>query len=316
MNYLHHHPEFSSLLNILAEETGIQAGLIEKDYWIMHVLYGLQKQGYTFELKGGTSLSKGFKIIDRFSEDIDLHIHPRPELDVDENKNHTKEHQVLSRKKFYDLLEKEIAIAGIASVKRDTAFDDTRYYRSGGIRLHYEGKMPAVEGIKEGILLEAGFDIVVPNEPCTISSWAYERAIQDLGKEIIDNTAKDVMCFLPEYTFVEKLQTIAKIFRQELEDGKERSNFLRQYYDVYSLLKQKRVLDFIGTEAYYKHKEQKFRGALSDIQLGKEEAFLLSKREERNKLKARYIKTKTLYYRGQPDFDEVLSVINEHMGRF
>ncbi|MEA2882414.1 MAG: hypothetical protein QOH32_1670, partial [Bradyrhizobium sp.] len=42
-----------------------------KDYWIMHSLYGLQKLGLIFELKGGTSLSKGFKIIDRFSEDID-----------------------------------------------------------------------------------------------------------------------------------------------------------------------------------------------------------------------------------------------------
>jgi predicted nucleotidyltransferase component of viral defense system len=42
----------------------------------MHVLYGLKNQGLAFELKGGTSLSKGYKIIKRFSEDIDIYIHP------------------------------------------------------------------------------------------------------------------------------------------------------------------------------------------------------------------------------------------------
>lgn len=61
VEYLHNHKQFADLLRIIEDETGIQAGLIEKDYWIMHTLYGLQKQGYEFELKGGTSLSKGFK---------------------------------------------------------------------------------------------------------------------------------------------------------------------------------------------------------------------------------------------------------------
>jgi predicted nucleotidyltransferase component of viral defense system len=67
--YLHQHREFSNLLRIVEDETKILAGLVEKDYWIMHVLYRLKKQGYKFQLKGGTSLSKGFGIIHRFSED-------------------------------------------------------------------------------------------------------------------------------------------------------------------------------------------------------------------------------------------------------
>ncbi|MHB1921753.1 MAG: nucleotidyl transferase AbiEii/AbiGii toxin family protein [Chitinophagaceae bacterium] len=33
----------------------------------MHALYSLQQQGIEFELKGGTSLSKGYALIDRFS---------------------------------------------------------------------------------------------------------------------------------------------------------------------------------------------------------------------------------------------------------
>src|SRR5438876_7280173 len=59
-DYLHKHPQFPDLIRIVAEEKGIAPALVEKDYWIMHCLYGLQHLGLTFELKGGTSLSKGF----------------------------------------------------------------------------------------------------------------------------------------------------------------------------------------------------------------------------------------------------------------
>jgi len=57
--YLHQRKDFVDLINVIAEERGIEPFLVEKDYWIMHVLYGLRKQGFDFELKGGTSLSKG-----------------------------------------------------------------------------------------------------------------------------------------------------------------------------------------------------------------------------------------------------------------
>lgn len=83
--YLHEREDFPELLRILEEETSILAALIEKDYWIMHCLYGLKKQGYNFQLKGGTSLSKGFDLIDRFSEDIDIHINPPIEAGINEN---------------------------------------------------------------------------------------------------------------------------------------------------------------------------------------------------------------------------------------
>ena len=79
-DYLHKHPQFPDLIRIVAEEKGIAPALVEKDYWIMHSLYGLQQLGLKFELKGGTSLSKGHGIIYRFSEDIDIRIEPPPEL--------------------------------------------------------------------------------------------------------------------------------------------------------------------------------------------------------------------------------------------
>src|SRR5215831_19681709 len=96
-DYLHNHPQFSDLIRIVAEERGIDPALVEKDYWIMHCLYGLQQLGLTFELKGGTSLSKGFQIINRFSEDIDIRIEPPPDRDVKTGRNQTSPAQVKSR---------------------------------------------------------------------------------------------------------------------------------------------------------------------------------------------------------------------------
>jgi len=160
--YLHQHPQFADLLTIVAEAKGILPTLVEKDYWIMHVLHGLKKQGLKFELKGGTSLSKGYGIIHRFSEDIDIHIHPPAELRVEVNPKKTKEQHVLSRKGFFDWLAANLQINGIEKVERDTAFDDEDAYRSGGIRLLYDSLTEPITGVKSGILLEAGF---VPSHP-------------------------------------------------------------------------------------------------------------------------------------------------------
>src|SRR4030081_4123786 len=95
-DYLHNHPEFADLLRIVAQEKGIDPALIEKDYWIMHCLYGLQQLGLSFELKGGTSLSKGFQIIDRFSEDIDIRIDPPADRQVKTGPNQNKPAHVQS----------------------------------------------------------------------------------------------------------------------------------------------------------------------------------------------------------------------------
>ena len=55
-------------------ETGRPAHLLEKDVWVVWVLRALFESPLATDLtfKGGTSLSKVYKVIDRFSEDIDL----------------------------------------------------------------------------------------------------------------------------------------------------------------------------------------------------------------------------------------------------
>ena len=313
MDYLHNHKDFNDLLRILEEEKKILAALIEKDYWIMHILNGLKKQGFDFELKGGTSLSKGYKIIDRFSEDIDIHIKPLAEKKVDDNPDNNKKGNVQLRKEFYDWLAEEIKIDGIVTVERDTTFDDPKYYRSGGIRLRYDSKTTAVEGLKEGILLEVGFDTVTPNTKLNISSWALEKAKENTSIKVNDNTAYEIICYHPGYTFVEKLQTIATKFRQEQTSGELKTNYMRQYYDVYCLLGNEEVIKFIGTTEYTAHKNIRFPKKDLEAPISANEAFLLTSDELREEFRGRYKATANLYYKGQPDFDLLIERINKHL---
>src|SRR5262249_38862420 len=141
--------------------------------------------------------------------------------------------------------------------ERDTAFDDEKM-RSGGIRLRYPTNVSALEGLREGVLLEAGFDTGAPNEPKDISSLLYDQAAAK-GGAIIGNRAKGVPCYDPRYTFVEKLQTISTKYRKQQETGESPVAFMRHYYDVSCLLNRPDVQDFIGTEEYIAHKKERFR---------------------------------------------------------
>lgn len=311
--FLHEHTNFTDLLTIVASEMGIDPSLVEKDYWIMHSLYGLAACGLTFKLKGGTSLSKAFGIIHRFSEDIDLQIDPPEDMDVKTSKNHDRPAHRAGREGFYDQLANTIRIDGISDVQRDKEFDDVPNYMSGGIRLTYPSKTAALEGVKPGILLEAGFDTVEPHEPVTISSWAYDRAAK-AGVDVRDNRAFGVRCYHPGYTFVEKLQAISTKYRRFCEGVPLPPNFLRHYYDVYCLLEDERVLAFIGTGPYHAHKERRFPKADNRV-ISKNEAFVLTDASHREHLAAAYGRSRSLYYRGQPPFNDIIDRIAGHRDR-
>lgn len=67
MTLLHELSDFNDLLAVVGDMRKIDPGLVEKDDWIMHSLWGLQQLKYKFELKGGTSLSKGLGLIHRLT---------------------------------------------------------------------------------------------------------------------------------------------------------------------------------------------------------------------------------------------------------
>ena len=316
LDFIHNDPEFKELLSIVSSQKGIDITLVEKDYWIMHALYSLQQQGIEFELKGGTSLSKGYGLIHRFSEDIDIHIRTNFGLGIEgkEDKPEVRE----ARKEFYDVLANSLLIDGIIEITRDHEFDDTEKYRSGGIRLYYQSHTPTIDGLKAGILLEAGFDNVTPNKPIDISSWIWDHLVSiNASSNYINNTAVGVECYHPGYTLIEKLQTIVRKYRNKDNPGaSDDKNFMRQYYDVYCLLGNSDVVEFIGSPEYAKHKSIRIKGADNLIQLKEHPALLLSEQEVRESFKKRYLSTSKLYYKGQPSFEEILERIKSNLHKF
>ena len=90
---------------VAAAKLNIRPQLIEKDFWvcwILKVLFSLQEIGEHLTFKGGTSLSKCYNVIRRFSEDIDVSIErsflsstrviePDKEKSNNENKRRLKE---------------------------------------------------------------------------------------------------------------------------------------------------------------------------------------------------------------------------------
>lgn len=91
-----------------------------------------------------------------------------------------------------------------------------------------------------------------------------------------------------------------------MSTGAVATNYIRQYYDVYCLLGDKRVIDFIGTEAYLEHKKKRFPKEDLEIPIRENEAFLLHDPALRANFRQRYEMTRALYYKGQPPFDSLL----------
>jgi len=74
---LFEHPDFDAIIIATARASELGERFVEKDYYVSEILR-IVASTYPTEavFKGGTSLSKGWRLIDRFSEDIDLFVNP------------------------------------------------------------------------------------------------------------------------------------------------------------------------------------------------------------------------------------------------
>lgn len=311
-DFLHEHPNFKDLLEITAGAKQINDPyLVEKDYWIMHCLWGLKDLGFQYHLKGGTSLSKGYQCIHRFSEDIDIRIEPDGKcgFEVHSGKNHDKPKQIESRKNYFDWIQSALVgkINGLTDVSRDFNFDDVDF-RSGGIRLHYKSHFHTATGLKDGVLLEVGFDKTAPNRPIDISSWALDAALSK-GVAVKNNVAKAVYCYEPKFTFVEKLQAVVKKFRQYKAGAGSAANlpanFIRHYYDLYQLIGLDEVQSFIGTSEYEAFKTERFKS--DNTKVAASDALKLADKADRAIFQKEYDRSSGLYYQGRPTLDQILT---------
>lgn len=312
--FFHDRPDAKELFETLAAQKGLPAAVVEKDYWVMHCLWGLQRSGLHFEMKGGTSLAKGWRVIERFSEDIDIRFEPPPKLNVKGD----KPAHIAGRLEFYEALAAKIRIPGITA-GRSRAYDDDKA-QNGGISLKYDSFFaPNPElGLKPEVLLEAGFARTTPNEPRDFSSWALDKALA-AGLEVADNRAPGIKCFNPEYTFVDKLQTVCRRFRQwrdrndTLKDSPRQ--FSRHYYDLYMLLAVDRVKGFIGTPDYEKYKLEKLKGA-DAAEFALRSSFTLPDTGTYTLFEKEFKALNSLLLSPGPSFKEVIEKLREWSPRF
>ena len=231
-------------------------------------------------------------------------------MNIKTGKNDVKPSHIQQRADFFNSIADTLNIPDM-KFYRDHHFDDVRKMRSAGIRGEYRSFFSNIPSVKSGIILELGFDQTTPNTPCNISSWALEKAMS-LNIKVLDNRGNQLKCYYPEYTFVEKLQAISTKFRLQQKNNEFPINFLRHYYDVYQLLNQERVLNFIGTAEYHQHKKKRFRAG-DEMEIKKNEAFLLSDLNVRKLYASEFEKKSAIYFGVQPKFSDILDRIKKHI---
>ena len=133
MSLVHDDAEFDALLQIVADKRRIGVALVEKDYWVTHTLWALHAQGFDVWFKGGTSLSKGFGLIERFSEDLDLKLEPGTVASLHSVKNWRSEgtKATADRKAHFENLASTLSVPG-ATVKLGNVVDAS--FRSANLQ--------------------------------------------------------------------------------------------------------------------------------------------------------------------------------------
>ena len=89
---------------------------------------------------------------------------------------------------------------------------------------------------------------------------------------------------------------------------------MRHYFDIYCLLKSDRVVKFLGSPDYCAHKEKRFN-LKDEKDLTRNEAFLLSNPETKQKYAKEYDRIKDFFYGTPPSFEVLISDIQKFLPR-
>lgn len=239
---LHERDDFADLLTTVGESTGAGAALVEKDYWVTEALRAIAAsyyQGIIF--KGGTSLSKAWSLIQRFSEDIDLLV--RSEGDGLETRG--------ARDRYMKAIEETVGgINGLTPI-RDDARSERGISRTVIFAYEPQAPAPAREGLSTTIMVEMGIrGGPHPTEIRTLQSiLAVALTATGIGDE---STVPFEMTVLdPRRTFVEKLFAIhcaCELWTEGRTTALQRQT--RHLSDIYSLLGDPEIAAFAGGADY------------------------------------------------------------------
>ena len=162
------------ILNQVNNQTGLPTDAIEKDWWVTITLKAIFSSKFAQHLvfKGGTSLSKAYNLIERFSEDIDLSIDRtmlgfEGELSKTQIKKLRKASGNFIVGEFKEELISELEKLGVNKENYNLIFDDEIDDTSDPhrIELEYNSIVEAGEYIPQRVVIELGARALLePNE--------------------------------------------------------------------------------------------------------------------------------------------------------
>lgn len=245
-----------SAFDTTALRLGTVSQNIEKDFWVCWTLdalfHGLKEGGPRLLFKGGTSLSKGFGLINRFSEDIDVTVfrddigEPATieELNaLSNNKRRARLDAIKAvcqayingplRNQLTQILKDRLKAAGLDAGAARVEVDDTDADKQT-LLIWYPTATPQSDYVRAAIKIESGAKSALdPNSEVPIKPYV------DDDLPALDLTVPDVRTVDPERTFWDKvviLHGLRRWFdkRGELRGGGQRVS--RHYYDLHKLL--------------------------------------------------------------------------------
>ena len=258
MNWLSHSIEDRRIiLRQTAEAESLPEYAIEKDWWVTMTLKAIFQTECAASLlfKGGTSLSKGWKLIQRFSEDIDLSIDHQYFRETVENNNQLKMLRKQCRRYVVDMLVEDIdcrmEAMGLSGYriypvveqggnKVSTDSDPTEiiieYPSVIGTASDYV--RPAVKVEISCLSMKEPFEV---KEITTLISDAFPRADRD--------TSAVIPIVLPSRTFLEKAFLLCEEFQKEAPRSLRMS---RHLYDLERLMDTEFGMQALADAELYK----------------------------------------------------------------
>jgi hypothetical protein len=297
-------PDFTDLIRATASALGIPAPIIEKDYYLTRALFFLSRDhAGRFLLKGGTSLTKGWDLLDRFSEDLDLLL--KVEFEGREISKGERERRLK---------------AMCATISRAPGFSvvQGRYPVETGVHrtaeFSYPGSVEDFAGLSKAVRLEMGTrGGPNPSAIRTVRSMVAKHAVN----HSLSHLAEDLQAFEVEMldvkrTFVEKLFTIHSAYEQDCA-----ANKTRHYYDLLRLCGLPEIREFAGTNEYREifksvrqYSQENFPAAPAPAKDSFSNSPALSPDPQGlSTLKRNYEREKHLFFAQPPAMDQILGAI-------
>ncbi len=245
-----------------AINSGITAKAIEKDWWVTLTLKALFESPYAkfFIFKGGTSLSKGWKLIERFSEDIDIALDPMAfGREYKNNPSHTyvktlkKEGCAFTSTILQDALKAQFIHLGIpmdaTSIKAEAIPETIPDSDPQTLFVKYKSLYPPHTYIADEVKVE--FSVRSLKDPFAVIS------IRSILSEAFPNKAYeeipfDVIAVEPRKTLLEKAFLLHEKFLN-LNPGKIKIERLsRHLYDLVKMMDTEAGIKALKDPGFYK----------------------------------------------------------------